>query len=194
MRKILIVDCFDSFTFNIFHYLDELNDGNCTVIRYDDFNPKDTTDYTHVVLSPGPGLPQDYPLIQNYLKIKSPEQSLLGVCLGHQAIAVFFNGELERLDEVQHGLANDLLLTEGSLLFNGFPDGFKIGHYHSWVVSNSNFPEKELKITSKTQDDWIMSFEHRTLPIYAVQFHPESVLTQGGKLLFKNWLELSKSS
>jgi len=192
MRKILIVDCFDSFSYNLFHYLEKLNYGNCKVVRYDAFIPEDTSVYSHVVLSPGPGLPNDYPLIQKYLKIKNKKQSVLGVCLGLQSIAVFYKGELERLNNVRHGLSGKLQLKDESPLFKGLSSGFKIGHYHSWVVSEVNFPEKELKVTSRTSDGLIMSVEHRTLPLYALQFHPESILTENGRLLLKNWIDIPK--
>ncbi len=194
MRKILIVDCFDSFTYNIFHYLEHLNGGNCQVIRYDVFDPDNVAEFTHVVLSPGPGLPLDYPLIQDYLKVKKPYQSVLGVCLGLQAIAVFFKANRSQLNVVQHGLAGKLTFKESSPLFNGLSSGFEIGQYHSWVVSESNFPVRDLKITSTTSKGLIMSIEHRSLPLYAVQFHPESVLTENGRQILKNWLDISISS
>ncbi len=192
MRKILIVDCYDSFTYNIFHYLEELNDGNCTVIRYDAFNPSSVSEYSHVVLSPGPGLPKDYPLIQQYLSFKEDSQIVLGVCLGLQSIAVYYKGQLERLENVRHGLSGNLIIKKESSLFNGMSSGFEIGHYHSWVVSDQKFPEEDLIITSRSSKGLIMSFEHSSLPIFAVQFHPESILTENGKLLLKNWLGVSK--
>ena len=194
MPRILIIDCFDSFTYNIFHYLDELNSGNCDVVRYDKLNPEVLSDYSHVVISPGPGLPDEYPKIQAVLKRIEPNKAVLGVCLGLQCIVKHLGGELEQLESVQHGLKSMLIFDTKSLLFRGLKSPLKIGHYHSWVASEKGFPNDVLDITSRNEAGLIMSVEHRTRPIFAVQFHPESVMTEDGKLMLKNWLEGTKSS
>ena len=192
MRRILLVDCFDSFTYNLFHYLDELNNGGCVVVRYDKFLPEDALSFSHVVLSPGPGLPGDYPLIKDYLNIKHPDQVLLGVCLGHQYLAGYYGGALDQLNNVRHGVSSEVFEEEESLVFKGINWPIEVGHYHSWVVSSEGFPLETLKITSKTKDGIIMSFEHKKLPLFGLQFHPESVMTPQGKRMLKNWLEISK--
>jgi anthranilate synthase component 2 len=194
MPRILIIDCFDSFTYNIFHYLDELNSGNCAVVRYDKLNPEALSDYTHLVISPGPGLPDEYPKIQAALNQIEPNKVVLGVCLGLQCIVEHFGGKLEQLGSVQHGLESMLIFNAKSLLFRDLKSPLKIGHYHSWVASEKGFPNDVLNISSRNEAGLIMSIEHRTRPIFAVQFHPESVMTENGKLMLKNWLEGTKSS
>ena len=194
MPRILILDCFDSFTYNIFHYLDELNSGNCDVVRYDRLDLNVLSDYSHYVISPGPGLPDEYPLIQTLLKKIDPGKPVLGVCLGLQSIVMFFGGSVERLGKVQHGVETTLNFNTNSLLFKGLSSPIKIGHYHSWVASEKNFPIRELEITSRNEAGYIMSVEHRLRPVFALQFHPESVMTEHGKMMLKNWLEGTKSS
>lgn len=194
MSRILIIDCFDSFTYNIFHYLDELNSGNCDVVRYDKLELSILADYSHLVISPGPGLPDEYPKIQQVLNQLDSRTPVLGVCLGLQCIVQYFGGKLERLDTVRHGVESELNFSADSLLFQGLTSPMKVGHYHSWIASEKNFPEEYLKITSRNESGLIMSIEHRSLPIFAVQFHPESVMTENGKTLIKNWLTRIKSS
>lgn len=193
MSRILIIDCFDSFTFNIHHYLDEVNSGNCDVVRYDDFRPDTIRNYSHVVISPGPGLPSHYPLLNSAIEAcRHGSISLLGVCLGLQAIAEHFGGSLHNLSKVLHGVHSPIEVSPGCALFHSLETPLEVGHYHSWVVSEEDFPEV-LRITSRTREGLIMSVEHRELPIHGVQFHPESIMTAGGKTMLKNWLELRSS-
>ena len=194
MRRILLVDCFDSFTYNIYHYLDQINQGNCHVVRYDEFKPSAVKDFTHIVFSPGPGLPEDYPKIDLFFTLRAPSQNVLGVCLGHQCIARHFGGKLEQLKQVRHGIQGKLSSERNSILFDNTTNEMHIGHYHSWVVSDVDFPMNDLNITSRTEDGWIMSIEHKEAPIYGLQFHPESVLTSQGKKVLENWLLKTKSS
>ena len=147
MSKILIVDCFDSFTYNLFHYLDELNEGSCRVIRYDSFQPEDAAEYDRVVLSPGPGLPKDYPGIFRFLELRRPSQPLLGVCLGHQCIGVHYGGRLRQLDKVLHGVESVLKIDSSSALFRSIENNCTIGHYHSWVIDEDAIPGA-LKVSS----------------------------------------------
>lgn len=193
MGRVLIVDCYDSFTFNISHYIDELNDGNCHVVRYDLFTAALVSEYSHVIFSPGPGLPADYPVLDEYFNIKPPGQAFLGVCLGHQCLAIHMGAELKQLQHVKHGVVSNILTDNNSILFSGINNPMTVGHYHSWVISENNFPAENLIVSSKTEDGMIMSVEHRNLPLYGVQFHPESVMTASGKQLLKNWLFNSRS-
>ncbi|MEQ8323678.1 MAG: aminodeoxychorismate/anthranilate synthase component II [Vicingaceae bacterium] len=186
--RILLVDCFDSFTHNIFHYLDDLNRGNCHVVRYDKFNPDDLANFSHFLISPGPGLPVDYPLISQALSTYAMTKRILGVCLGLQAIVVHFGGSLLLLDRVMHGRATTIRFSP-SPLFRGLESPLLAGHYHSWVANEEGFPAC-LKVTSKNEGGLIMSLEHRSLPIHGFQFHPESVMTEGGKAMLANWLSL----
>ena len=194
MPRILIIDCFDSFTYTIFHYLDELNSGNCDVVRYDKLDLTELPNYSHLVISPGPGLPDEYPDIQRVLKRLDSGTSVLGVCLGLQCIVTYFGGSLERLETVKHGIESRLVINADSILFRDLKSPMKIGHYHSWAASEKDFPETALSITSRNDDGLIMSVEHNSFPIYAVQFHPESVMTESGKILLRNWLTGPKLS
>ncbi|HAW51871.1 MAG TPA: aminodeoxychorismate/anthranilate synthase component II [Flavobacteriales bacterium] len=194
MPRILIIDCFDSFTYNIFHYLDELNSGHCDVVRYDKLDVRTLSEYTHLVISPGPGLPDEYPNIKTALSALDPGMPVLGVCLGLQCIVQFYGGTLERLDSVKHGVESQLHFQSESVLFQGIKEPMKIGHYHSWIASDRNFPDDVLRVTSRNDEGFIMSLQHRSLPLFAVQFHPESVMTENGKRLIKNWLLKAKSS
>lgn len=192
MSGILIVDCFDSFTYNIYHYLEGLTDKKIDVLRYDKFIPEETAGYSHVVLSPGPGLPRDYPKIMHYLKIKPINQLLLGICLGHQCLGQFFGAGLVKLDTALHGVHSKINIIEKTEILNGLTGQNAVGHYHSWALSYLNFPKNELKITAQTSENIILSIEHRNLPLYGIQFHPESIMTDQGKLLLQNWLLLTK--
>jgi len=185
--KLLIVDCFDSFTYNLYHILEDLNGGNCEVMRYDRFDPNECREYSHIVLSPGPGLPADYPQINNFLK-HSEHQNILGVCLGLQCMVNYYGGKLEQLEKVKHGVSTSLVIEEETPLFKGIKSPLKIGHYHSWVAEVSSFPLDHFKVTSKSSDGEIMSLQHLQKPWAAVQFHPESVLTDNGPQMLENWL------
>ena len=192
MRRILIIDCFDSFTYNIFHYLDSLNEGNCEVLRYDGLSPSALEGFTHLVISPGPGLPSEYPLLSDVINKAKEGVRLLGVCLGLQAIVLHFGGRLINLQEVLHGVSSRLDFDPDCPLFTSIGPDLEIGHYHSWVASDKDLP-KEFRVSSRDESGSIMSLEHRHLPIHAVQFHPESVMTTGGQVMLKNWLEIRSS-
>lgn len=192
MGDILIVDCFDSFTYNIYHYLEELTDKKIDVLRYDAFKPEETDKYSHIVLSPGPGLPMDYPKIMHYLKIKPKNQLLLGICLGHQCLGYFFGADLINLKDTLHGVNSNLNIIDATPIFNGIESESSVGHYHSWALNPIGFPKNELKITAQTSDNIILSIEHVSLPLYGIQFHPESVMTDRGKKMIENWLLLTR--
>jgi anthranilate synthase component II len=185
--KILIFDNYDSFTYNLFHLVEKYTDATVDVIRNDKITLEQIDAYQKIILSPGPGLPEQagilIPLIKKYYKYKS----ILGVCLGHQAINNAMGGRLRNLNQVLHGIAINTKIVGDSYLFSGCPDQIKTGRYHSWVVDEKAFPE-DLKITAISEDDSIMAFSHREYDLQGVQFHPESVLTEYGEQIIKNWV------
>src|SRR6478736_7269776 len=178
MKKVLVIDNYDSFTYNLVHYLEAL-DCEVTVYRNDEFELEEVEHFDKILLSPGPGLPDEAgllkPLIQKYASTKS----ILGVCLGQQAIGEVFGGKLRNLDKVYHGVATDIkVLVDDEILFQGLPKEIQVGRYHSWVVS-ADLPEV-LEATSVDENGEVMSLRHKTLDVRGVQFHPESVLTPEG--------------
>jgi anthranilate synthase component 2 len=188
MPKILLLDNFDSFTYNLHHYLEEINEGGVEVVRNTEAEKADLEKYTHIVLSPGPGLPSESEGLLQLIKDVKASQKLLGICLGQQAIAEVFSMKLRNLAQVVQGKATTLqVLDPEDILFKGLPRSFKVGRYHSWVVDKTNF-HRDFRITSEDENGEIMSISHKTFPISAVQFHPESILTEYGKEMLKNWL------
>jgi anthranilate synthase component 2 len=186
--KILLIDNYDSFTYNLFHYLDELNAGGVEVIRNDELDLEKVQEYDRVVLSPGPGLPKDAGKLMAFLKRYATEIPILGVCLGQQAIAEHFGMKLKNLAEVVHGQSRKIQILENMKgIFADFPKEIKVGRYHSWVIDPASV-HQDFCITSTDKDGNIMSIQHKNLPISAVQFHPESVLTERGKEMLQNWL------
>lgn len=190
MAKILLLDNYDSFTYNLFHYVEELSEDEITVIRNDELDLSSLNDYDSLIISPGPGLPQEAGQLMQVLSYYiNARKKILGVCLGQQAIAVHYGYRLKNLNQVVHGKASQLEISRTShLLFRGLPKRFEVGRYHSWVVELSN---QEGPLTSIAEDSSgnCMALAHESLPIMAVQFHPESVLTNYGKTMLKNWLE-----
>ena len=184
--KVLIVDNFDSFTYNLHHYVREFVE-DCIVLRSDQISEFDIKNYDKIILSPGPSLPSDHPVIFDVLKRFFKTKSILGICLGHQAIVEFFDGKLESLQDVKHGIYSENQIIENDSIFQGIPKEFKIAHYHSWVAEKDSLPNC-LLITSENKDGLIMSVSHKKYDIKGIQFHPESVLTDNGKLIIKNWL------
>tara|TARA_R110002111_G_scaffold233479_1_gene294552 strand:+ start:292 stop:867 length:576 start_codon:yes stop_codon:yes gene_type:complete len=189
MPRILLIDNYDSFTYNLFHYLDELYEGGVQVQRNDELDLEQGLNYNLVVLSPGPGLPKNAGKLMQFLHQYATEIPILGVCLGQQAIAEHFGMKLKNLSEVVHGQSRKILLLKTeSGIFKGFPKEIKVGRYHSWVIDPDSLTN-DFEITSTDEEGNIMSIEHKTLPICAVQFHPESVLTEMGKEMLNNWLQ-----
>ena len=184
--KVLIVDNQDSFTYNLKHYLNQFMD-DVDVVRGKKIKLDDIAIYDKVIFSPGPGLPSEHPILARILELYHNNRSILGICLGQQAIAEFFNAELENLENVKHGITSEITHFNNCKLFRNIPKNVKIGHYHSWVVSKNNFPE-ELNITSENEEGIITSINHTTYDITAVQFHPESILTEYGLQLIRNWV------
>ncbi len=190
MEKILILDNYDSFTYNLVHYVEANPNYEVDVFRNDEISLEDVGNYNTIILSPGPGLPKDAGILKAVIEKYASSKKILGVCLGMQAIGEVYGGELINLEDVFHGVATPITVTEPSdLLFKGLPNSFKIGRYHSWVVSNQNFPE-ELTITSVEENGQIMSLKHKDHKLYGVQFHPESILTEHGKEMINNFLAI----
>jgi len=187
MKKIAVIDNYDSFTYNLVHYLEDLN-GQVTVFRNDEFELDELENFDKIVLSPGPGIPDEAGLLKEVIKTYAKSKSILGVCLGQQAIGEVFGGSLSNLEKVYHGVATKVKITvNDESLFVGLNNEIEVGRYHSWVVNNNDFPDS-LEITSVDENGQIMSLRHKTLDIRGVQFHPESVLTPNGKKILENWL------
>jgi len=185
--KIIVIDNYDSFVYNLVHYLEALN-CEVNVVRNDQFRLDDLAAYDKILLSPGPGIPEEAGLLLDVIKRYAGIKPILGVCLGQQAIGEVFGGTLINLTEVFHGVATKAtILVEDEPLFSDLGTEIEIGRYHSWVVSKDNFPDA-LEITSIDDNDQIMSLRHRELDIRGVQFHPESVLTPQGMKMIENWV------
>lgn len=188
IMKILVIDNYDSFTYNLVHYLE---DSGCevTVRRNDQVALEEVGAFEKIVLSPGPGLPEEAGLLNAIIKTYAPTKSILGVCLGQQAIAQVYGGTLINLDNVYHGVASKVTsCVTNESLFNGLPKTIVVGRYHSWVV-DPNLPEV-LEATSFDENGQVMSLRHRTFDLKGVQFHPESVLTPDGKKILENWIQI----
>ena len=185
MKKIFVIDNYDSFTYNLVHYLEELK-AKVTVKRNDQFELSEIENYEYLLLSPGPGVPDEAGLLKASIERYSATKKILGVCLGQQAIGEVFGGKLYNLDTVYHGVATPVKVTDKDLLFEGLPDTFEVGRYHSWVVQTP-LP-KDLVATSFDNNGQLMSLRHKNYAVRAVQFHPESILTTHGKKILKNWI------
>ena len=185
--KIIVIDNYDSFTYNLVHYLEELK-CQVTVKRNDQIDIKEIEKFDKIVLSPGPGIPDEAGLLKEIISSYYNSKSILGVCLGHQAIAEVFNGELVNLKTVYHGVATEINIVKEDPLFNNLPTLLKVGRYHSWVVKEP-LPEK-LEAIAYDQNGQIMALRHKIYDLRGVQFHPESILTEHGKALLKNWLKI----
>ncbi len=187
--KILVFDNYDSFTYNLVQLIKELAPKAAVeVFRNDEIALEKVKDYDKILLSPGPGLPSESGLLLPLIKEYAATKSIFGVCLGQQAIGETFGGKLINLAQVYHGVATPIHITASSALFEGLPEKFEVGRYHSWVVDEKDFPS-DLMITSKDDKGYIMSLEHKTYDVKGVQFHPESVLTPDGAKILTNWLK-----
>jgi anthranilate synthase component II len=186
MKNILIIDNYDSFTYNLVHYLEDLN-AKVTVYRNDEFDIDELKKFDKILLSPGPGIPKEAGLLLDVIKKYASSKSILGICLGQQAIGEVFGGNLVNLEKVYHGVSSKVKVTKDDSLFNDLPAEFEVGRYHSWVINPDDFPE-DLEITSVDENGEIMSIRHKNFDIKGVQFHPESILTPNGKKILENWL------
>lgn len=184
--KLLIFDNYDSFTYNIVHAVRELG-IEPDIFRNDAISIDEIDRYDKIIISPGPGIPSEAGILPELLRRYSPDKSILGVCLGEQAIGECFGATLVNLPEVYHGLQKDVLITIPDYIFEGMPDRFPVGRYHSWVVSPENLPD-DLEVTAVDDDGNIMALRHKSFDVCGVQFHPESILTPDGINIFRNWL------
>lgn len=187
-KKVLVIDNYDSFTYNLVHLVNELG-RDVEVWRNDKFELADVDQFDKIILSPGPGIPEEAGLLLEVIKTYAATKSIFGVCLGQQAIAEAFGGTLLNLGRPMHGIATPVtVLDKSELLFKDCPDTINVGRYHSWVVSTGDLPDC-LTVTATDADAEIMALRHKDLDVRGVQFHPESVLTEYGKQMMQNWLE-----
>jgi len=192
--KLLVFDNYDSFTYNLVHLVEKILSEKVTVFRNDQIDLDAVDEFDKIILSPGPGIPSEAGLLLPLIKRYAATKSILGVCLGHQAIGEAFGGKLVNLTTVYHGLATPIQLQKTSNkkhindVFQGFENELIVGRYHSWVISDEEFPD-ELEITARDQHNYIMALRHKTYDVQGVQFHPESVLTPEGEKILRNWLK-----
>ena len=186
--KIVIIDNYDSFTYNLSHLVKELG-ADVTVFRNDKFLLNEIEQYDKIILSPGPGIPSEAGLLLDVIRTYRGRKPMLGVCLGHQAIGEVFGARLTNLSTVYHGVATEGTQYGNDPIFRGMPKRIIMGPYHSWVVDSTSLPEC-LEVTAMSDDGYIMALRHRHYDIHGIQFHPESVLTPEGRQIVKNWLEL----
>jgi anthranilate synthase/aminodeoxychorismate synthase-like glutamine amidotransferase len=187
--KTALVDNNDSFTYNIVELIRKIPGSLLTVIPYGELKIDDLEKYDKLILSPGPGLPDEFPVLQDVLKEYYDTKPMLGICLGHEAIAKFFGAELTHLPSVVHGQPKVINVVKESVFFRDIPEKFNAGLYHSWVIDKDKFPD-ELEITGLSDEGNIMSFQHKKLKLFGVQFHPESIITEYGREMMENFLKV----
>jgi len=188
MKKILVLDNYDSFTYNLVQYVEEMSGIRPDVFRNDEITVADAAQYDKILLSPGPGLPRESGILCDLIRELAPTKSIFGVCLGLQAIGEVFGGKLENLSRVFHGVATTMHVRKfDELLFLEIPETFAAGRYHSWVVSKQGLPDC-FDLTCEDDEGQIMGLTHKKYDVRGVQFHPESVMTEHGKLMVKNWI------
>ena len=185
--KTVIIDNYDSFTYNLAHLVKELG-AEVDVLRNDKFELEELEKYDKIILSPGPGIPEEAGLLLEVIHTYAGRKPILGVCLGEQAIGQAFGGKLTNLSEVFHGIQTNVKIKNKDYIFSGLPTEIPVGRYHSWVVDTEGFPE-ELVITAISSEGQIMALKHREYDVHGIQFHPESVLTPDGKQIVGNWLK-----
>ncbi|KFC22958.1 anthranilate synthase component II [Chryseobacterium sp. FH1] len=185
--KILVFDNYDSFTYNLVQIIEQIVGEEVDVFRNDKIALDDIDKYDKIILSPGPGIPEEAGILLELIKKFAPTKSIFGVCLGQQAIAEAFGGSLINLSEIYHGVATESIKTNAHSIFNSLPETLEVGRYHSWAVNPDDFPA-ELEITSVDKNGMIMSLKHKTYDVHAVQYHPESILTPDGRKILENFL------
>ena len=186
--KLLVLDNYDSFTYNLVHLIEKVSEIPFDVIRNDKISIDAVKAYDKILLSPGPGLPKDAGIMPELIKQYGSSKSILGVCLGLQAIGEAYGGSLKNLETVFHGIATPITIISEDIIFNGCPKTFTVGRYHSWVINNNQLPT-ELQITATDEQGNIMALKHRTHDVRGVQFHPESILSEYGETMIHNWLK-----
>jgi len=188
MPKILVFDNYDSFTYNLVHLVEKITHQKVAVFRNDQISLGDVKAYDKIILSPGPGIPEEAGLLLPLIKEYAATKSILGVCLGHQAIGQAFGGTLKNLDKVYHGVATNInILNEAAPILKGLGKQVLVGRYHSWIIAKESFPS-DLEITAVDDNGYIMALQHKIFDVQGVQFHPESVLTPDGEKVLRNWL------
>lgn len=186
--NILMLDNYDSFTYNLVQYIEEIIDDEITVRRNDEITIEEVDAFDTIILSPGPGLPHEAGILMELIRTYAATKNILGVCLGQQAIGEAFGGTLDNLEKVYHGVSTRIRITDTKeLLFKGLSSEIEVGRYHSWVVKNQGFP-KELDITAVDHNGQIMALRHKKYKVRGVQFHPESIMTPDGKQMLRNFL------
>lgn len=189
MKKILVLDNYDSFTYNLVHIIRELG-HNMDIFRNDQISVEEVKRYDKILLSPGPGIPNEAGIMKQVITTYAPSKSMLGVCLGHQGIAECFGAKLYNLPHVLHGVTSTLEVVDSNeKLFAGLPSQFTVTHYHSWVVAPDTMPES-IKVTSTNAQGLVLSLAHARFDVRGVQFHPESIMTEHGKKMIQNWLSI----
>ena len=186
--KLLVFDNYDSFTYNLVHLVEKILHQEVDVHRNDQLPLEKVKEYDKIILSPGPGIPSEAGLLLPLIKEYAATKSILGVCLGHQAIGESFGGKLVNLSTVYHGVATPVTILGEQKLFAGLPGEIQAGRYHSWIIDEEGFPN-DLEITARDDNGYIMALQHKTYDIQGVQFHPESVLTPAGETILRNWLK-----
>lgn len=190
--KILIIDNYDSFTYNLVHMVEKITNQFPTVFRNDEISLEDINYYDMIMLSPGPGIPKEAGILKDIIYRYAGKKPIFGVCLGLQAIVEVFGGSIINMDEVFHGVATEMKVTKPTaLIFKDIPTQFQAARYHSWIASNENFPA-DLEITAEDEEGGVMAIRHRYFSISAVQFHPESILTDVGEQIVRNFIESNK--
>lgn len=186
--KILVIDNYDSFTYNLVHAVKKISKLPVDVYRNDEIALEEVEKYDKIILSPGPGIPEEAGLLLDIIKEYAPKKSMLGVCLGHQAIGEAFGGKLHNMNRVLHGIATPVKQTNNkSVLFKDLPETFDVGRYHSWIIEDELLPDC-FEVTSYDSEGLVMSMQHKQFDVHSVQFHPESVLTPLGEKIIENWL------
>ena len=186
--KVLVFDNYDSFTYNLVQIIERILEQKIDVVRNDQITLEEIGKYDKIILSPGPGIPEEAGILLDLIREYAPTKSILGVCLGQQAIAEAFGGNLINLSEIFHGVATSAeLVKENTKIFKNLASGIEVGRYHSWAVNPEGFPE-ELEITAVDKDGMIMALQHKTYDVHGVQFHPESILTPDGEVIIRNFL------
>jgi anthranilate synthase component 2 len=185
--KILILDNYDSFTYNLVQLVERVCDFNFEVHKNDKITIEEASKFDKLLLSPGPGIPSNAGILNELIKELGPSKSILGVCLGMQAIGEVYGSKLINLDTVYHGIATETTIIEKDYLFNNCPSTFKTGRYHSWAVDDKTL-SSDLLITAIDENNQIMALRHKTFDVRGVQFHPESILSEYGEQQMKNWI------
>jgi anthranilate synthase component 2 len=187
MKKILVLDNYDSFTYNLVHYIEDITGVSVDVFRNNMIAIGEVEKYEYIILSPGPGLPKDAGIMPELLKRYSSSKKILGICLGHQAIVESEGGSLYNLDKVYHGIATNVRVDTKHKMFKGLNENLAVGRYHSWAVKKEDLPTS-LEVIAEDENKVIMGVQHKKHEVTGVQFHPESILTPEGKAMIKRWL------